>query len=258
MIPLLLTLALQTPSPTAEARALIDQGEVEAAIASLEALTGALPLEETVRRYEALGIAYALVAEEGSGDERAVRAYAKLLSIEPYHTLPYTLSPKATFPFERARKEAQNRAATTLRMGHPEVGVFDEVTSIDIELTSDPERWVSAVELCHRVQGTANPTCERRAAPAVGNHEIFEVPAVPARDDGGVLLLLSLSAFDQHGQEIYRARPLELPVGFAPPTAWYSNPWIWVGVGVAATIGTGVALAAVQPQNDQLRVVVPE
>src|ERR1043165_8144886 len=92
--------------------------DVDVARQALDAADHGGPLDHNanVTLWEQRGIAAAYV-----GDERAAgAAFDMLLALDPGHFLSYTLSPKATFVFEKVRNDSRARGLPALDVNRSE------------------------------------------------------------------------------------------------------------------------------------------
>src|SRR5262249_52506911 len=91
--------------------------DVDHARQALDAADGAGPLdhEDHSTLWEQRGIAAAYVDDERS----ASAAFDMLLALDPGHFLSYTLSPKATFVFEKVRNDSKARGVPALDVTWP-------------------------------------------------------------------------------------------------------------------------------------------
>ena len=85
--------------------------DLDAAKAAFDAAEHAGPLDHdsNVTLWEQRGIAAAYVDDEAA----ATAAFDMMLALDPGHFLSYTLSPKATFVFEKLRKEPRRAPMST-------------------------------------------------------------------------------------------------------------------------------------------------
>jgi hypothetical protein len=198
-----------------------------------------------IKRYEALGLARAFV-DDTPGAEAA---FQRLLLLAPAHSLSYTMSPKATFPFERARRSVASQPALEARLDPPPPSWWGDPLRLTLARVADPQDLIASFRLCSGIKGGGRPTCQLVPAPPVGERSPVELPPVarpPELVEGtGVFLQLTLVGLDAESSEVWRGpppeRPLELGVGFAPPEPWYTSPWTW---GIAAA-GTATVVTAV-------------
>ncbi len=248
----------------AQARDKLAAGDVDGALSALAAVSGPLSFDDVLARYQILGVARAY-SDDAAGAEEAFKT---LLILAPGAALPYTMSPKATFPFERARRALAGQPALELELEPEDVYGFDEPVRLDVARVSDPLAMVSSVRVCAHVKGAdAPPSCSTTPAPALGGHITVDVPAVTRPpslgDDEGVYLQVSLVATDAAGSEVWRGptpeRPRELPVGFATAPPWYLSPIAIGGYVGAAVVGTTVAIAALtvlRPSTSPVKAIV--
>lgn len=237
-------------TPRGDGRAQIERGaealaaqDVEQAAEPLKAADRGGPLDHRshIMLWELRGIA----AAYGDDEPTAKAAFARLLALDPSHFLSYTLSPKATFVFERVRNEqAQSPApavdvqwAPGLRVGAP--------IPLDVEVVADPAGFLARASLFVRTRG--EPTW-RAADLALDPQRPTRVVLPPVEAAKPTSLELHLRAYDATGNEVLAwaspEQPRELPLRYDPPTPWYRN---WWAIGIAGTIvalGTGAIVYA--------------
>lgn len=234
------------------AQVLLDELRMQEAAALLEKARAEGPFvwAEHVRLEELTGIAYAYL---GRIDE-AQAAFERALALDPRHAVSYTLSPKVTFVFERAREKASRRPRPALEVSWPGILSPQEVVPIDVEIAADPQQFFSTATLYHRLRGATEYSAAEVALPAPGERARIWVP--PAGVERDSILEIYLIARNQRGDEVLRwysaAEPRELTLRYIPPEAWYGKWWVWVAVGTAvaaASVGT-VLVATHEPDRN--------
>lgn len=228
---------------------LIDRGaaaltefRVDEALPLLEQARDAGPyaFADHVRLYEQLGIAYAYLEREGD----ALRAFETLLILDPGHLLSYTLSPRATFLFEKARTAAAARPRTAVDLSWPRTARTTEPLPVEIEVVADPGAVLATATLHMRARGDAGYRAVDVALPAVGGYRTVALPPLGVRADTAVELYLT--AFDAAGNEVLLwagpEQPRDVPLRYIAPTPWYRKWWVWAAVGSAVAIGTGTTV----------------
>ena len=225
--------------------------QVKEALASLERARASGPHRHAdhVRIYEQIGIAQSYLGAESA----ALDAFDMLLSLAPGHLLSYTLSPKATFVFERARKRAQSRPRPTLDVTWPRDLDVDEPIPIDIEVVSDPKSFLKRAELRVRRQGDEIFSAIDLQLPVSGTYQRIYVPALNTQRPE--ILEVYLTAFDDHGNEVFvwadPKRPREIGLNYRPPVAWYRKWWVWAIVGGVVAAGTGTTVYALSREPSE-------
>lgn len=227
------------------------EDDLEAAIELLGRASGGLPLEDVIRRYENLGVAQAYAGDAAAAE----RTFARLLAVAPGHVIPYTISPRATFVFEKVRRETAHQPPTVVRLELPESIAYDEAAVASLVCDADAYDLIARWELCQHVKNDAAPyRCQAAPAPPIGQRmrwTLLPVAAAAARtaaggDQPAALLQLALSGYDVDGNEVFRdpdrGRPREVPLSSAAEAAWYANPLLWSALSVAAV---GAALGTV-------------
>jgi hypothetical protein len=223
--------------------------DVDVARQALDAAERGGPLdhEANVTLWEQRGIAAAYVDDERT----ASAAFERMLALDPGHFLSYTLSPKATFVFEKVRNASKAHAGPAVDVRWPHGQRVGDPVPIDLEVVADPERflhratvfvrsrgeprWRAAdVALTHGPDRPAERGAERRIV----------LPPVSAA--GPVSLELYLRAYDDRGNEVLAwadpARPREIPLRYDPPTPWYANGWFYAAVATAAAAAVGITV----------------
>ena len=215
--------------------------EVDAARAALDAADRGGPLDHdaNVTLWEQRGIAAAYV-----DDERAAgAAFDMLLALDPGHFLSYTLSPKATFVFEKVRNDSKARGVPALDVNWPHGQRVGDPVPLDLEIVADPKRFLHRATVFVRTRGDAAWRAADVALAAGTDRRILLPPIQAARP---VSLELYLRAYDHRGNEVLTwadpARPREIPLRYDPPTPWYRRGWFYAAVGTAAAVAVGVTV----------------
>jgi hypothetical protein len=262
-VALLFAAAVPTSAPSELERGiqLLAGNDIPAAVVVLSGVRGPLALEDVVRLDENLGVALAYAGKSAEAERR----FGHLLAVEPGHVLPYSISPKATFVFEKVRREMAQRRATEALLETPAAAPFDREIALALTCRANALDLVASWQVCHRVKGSsADYQCVNRPGLPIGETATVTLPAVPASaavepaatapDKAPAVLQVALAGLDAQGNEVFRnpsrAQPREIPIGIAVPGPWYGNVWLWAAVGVvaiAAASGTAVAIWALQP-----------
>lgn len=247
-MPLLTVLAVAVTSAPASsieagARALA-QFQADEAVALLERARRAGPYrhDDHVRLYEQLGIAYAYLDRP----EEALAAFDMLLALDPGHAVAYTLSPKATFLFEKARRAAAERPVPAIDVAWPRDLAVTDPIPITVEVVADPKAFLRRAALGQRLRGA--PNYSRREfellAPGAHRREVLDPPDPAAA--GARTVEIYLVAFDERGNEVLRwgapERPREVALRHVPPAPWYGRWWVWSVAAAVLAAGTGAAV----------------
>ena len=217
--------------------------DVDQAKAPLDAADRGGPLdhESNITLWELRGIAAAYVDDQ----KTASSAFDMLLALDPSHFLSYTLSPKATFVFEKARNDVKLRGAPELDVNWPTGQKVGEPVPLDVEVIADPKHFLKSATIFVRTRGDR----DWRAADVTlktGRNTRITLPEVHA--DKPVSLELFLRAYDARGNEVlawaHPTRPREIPLRYDPPTPWYRKWWVIGIAGTAAALGTGITVYA--------------
>ena len=236
----------------AQGESALAQFQAETALGLLERAraAGPHPHDEYAKVFEQLGIAHAYLGQE----QPALAAFAMLLSLDPGHLLSYTLSPKATFLFERARRAAQAgpRPELAVSWDHRTLDVARPV-SLFVDVVADPRRFLRRATIYMRRRGQTRYQAIDLALPGPGQSRKVVLPALGLARPA--VLQLYVSAFDDRGNEVLRwgdaAGPRDVSLSYTPPTPWYKNWRIYAlaGAVVAAGVGVGVYVATHQPPS---------
>lgn len=218
--------------------------KVDQALADLQRARAAEPHrhETLVTINEQLGIAHAYLGNE----TEAMAAFEMLLALDPGHLLSYTLSPRATFVFERARSRARRPAAVDLSW--PRDLEVDDAIPVDVEVLADPATMLHRATLEVRTRGAATHRSFDLELAAPGEFRRVVLPELGvARPE---VLQLWLRAYDERGNEVLRwgsaEAPREIALGYRAPTPWYRTWWVWATAGTAVAIGTGTTVYLIQ------------
>jgi hypothetical protein len=226
------------PAKLAAGKQALDALKVDDAKAALDAVEAAGPLdrEHNVALWEQRGIAAAYVDDEAS----ATAAFDMLLALDPGHFLSYTLSPKATFVFEKVR--SAHHAAPELDVSWARGGKVGEPVPVGVEVLADPKQFLRHATLFVRTRGE---TSWRAADLTLGKGEQRVVlPAVDAKKP--LSLEVYLRAYDDRGNEVLTwadpVRPREIALRYDPPRPWYYNWKLLTAIGVAAVAAASVTV----------------
>jgi len=215
--------------------------DVDLAKLALDAADRGGPLDHdtNVTLWEQRGIAAAYVDDEAT----ASAAFDMLLALDPAHFLSYTLSPKATFVFEKVRGDSKARGVPALDVNWPHGQRVGDPVPVDLEVVADPKRFLSRATLFVRTRG--EPGWRAADVPLAGARE-RRIMLPPVTAGKPVSLELYLRAYDDRGNEVLTwadaARPREIPLRYDPPTPWYRRGWFFAAVGTAVAVGVGVTV----------------
>ena len=226
------------PQKLVESKQALDKLDVDDAKVALDAAEKSGPLDHAsnVALWEQRGIAAAYVDDE----DTAKHAFDMLLALDPGHFLSYTLSPKATFVFEKVR--TAQHAAPELDVTWERGGKVGEALPIGVEVLEDPKLFLRRATLFVRTRGETAWRAADLALLQRGAEERVLLPALHVHKP--VSLELYLRAYDEHGNEVLTwadpTRPREIALRYEPPTPWYKTWW-----GIGAMVVGGVAVASV-------------
>ena len=226
--------------------------EVDTAIAALDRAAAA-PLDHArhVLLWEQRGIAQAYLEREPD----ALASFDRLLALDPGHLLSYTLSPKATFVFEKARAAAAARGAPTLELRWPRDQRLGALVPLEVETVADPDSLLRRATIYVRTRGETTWRAADLSLAEPGKLERVRLPAVAGARPTS--LEIYAVASDDAGNEVLSwaspSRPREIPLRYDPPTPWYRTWWVWAAAGGVVAVGTGVAVyAAVWEPGDRV------
>ncbi len=219
------------------------KSDIDQATLELDAAERGGPLDHDnhVTLWEQRGLAAAYLEDEPA----AVAAFDMLLALEPSHFLSYTLSPKATFVFEKVRNSMKERGAPVLDVSWRHGQKVGEPVPLDVEIVSDPKQFLRRATVFVRTRGE---TSWRAADLTLGVRDSRVVlPSV--RADKPTSLELYVRAYDERGNEVLAwadpKRPRDIPLSYDPPQRWYRKWWVLAIGASVAVVGTGAIVYAV-------------
>ncbi|TMQ17498.1 MAG: hypothetical protein E6J91_10020 [Deltaproteobacteria bacterium] len=224
--------------------------DVDLARQALDAADRGGPLDHdaNVTLWEQRGIAAAYV-----DDERAAgAAFDMMLALDPGHFLSYTLSPKATFVFEKVRNDSKARGLPALDVNWPHGQRVGDPVPLELEVVADPKQFLHRATVFVRTRGDSGWRAADIALGRVADHRIL-LPPVDAQRP--VSLELYLRAYDDRGNEVLTwadpQRPREIPLRYDPPTPWYRRTWFYAAAGgvLAAAVGVTVYELTLAPPD---------
>jgi hypothetical protein len=190
--------------------------------------------------YEQLGIAYAYLGRESE----AMDAFAMLLVLDPGHLLSYTLSPQATFLFERARSESAAQPRPTVDVSWPRDLEVTRPVPLDVETIADPRALLERATLHVRIRGESGFRELELPLAAVGAYQRVLLPPVAATAPR--VIELYLTATDARGNEVLTwadpTRPREIALAYHAPVPWTRKWWVWALAGGVLAAGTGATV----------------
>lgn len=224
----------------AEGKRALARLDVDAARTALAAADHGGPLDHdaNVTLWEQRGIAAAYVDDEPT----ARAAFDMLLALDPSHFLSYTLSPKATFVFEKVRNTTRERGAPAVDINWPHGQRVGEPVPLDVEVVADPKRFLRRATVFVRTRG--EPAWRATDVALTAPERRVVLPPVTAAKP--VSLELYLRAYDDRGNEVLTwadaARPREIPLRYDPPTPWYRRTWFYALAAGVVAAGVGVTV----------------
>jgi len=202
--------------------------------------SGPLAHESNIQLWEQRGIAAAYIDDEPA----ATTAFDMLLALDPAHFLSYTLSPKATFVFEKVRDQIKSRGAPELELNWPRGQKVGDPVPLDVDVIADPKLFLDHATLFVRTRGDLAWRAADVSLGHVGTERRLVLPAVAA--DKPVSLEVYLRAYDPKGNEVFdwadARRPREIALRYDPPPPWYRKWWVIAIAGSVVALGTGVTV----------------
>lgn len=231
---------LAASAPLDDAEAALTAFDAEGALTALAdaRAAGTFTLPDHVRYFAALGVAHAYLEHE----DASLDAFVRLLRLAPGHAIPYTLPPRVTFLFERARKVAG--PPPRIDLGWPRGLRTDQPLPLVVEVLDDPRGVLDHARLFWRDDAEASFRSRRVELPPVGRYATVELPAFGAEVTTDRTRQMYLSAFDPSGDERLRVGDATAPLTVAQlaPTPWHSKWWVWTAIGTAVAAGTATAV----------------
>ncbi len=211
------------------------------AVSLLERARGEGPydLPTHLRLYEQLAIAYAFLERP----DDALKAFDRVLALSPGHAVSYTLSPKVTFLFERARNTHAGQPQLDLEVSWPKDIKGGAPLVVNVEKRFDVLELAINLALFSRTRGAPTFQPHPVPAPRPGQSVTVELPEESLGEEGSVVRELYLQATDAAGNEVFRwassALPREVTSVALVKQAWYQKWWVWSAIGVAVAGATG-------------------
>jgi tetratricopeptide (TPR) repeat protein len=226
-------------------RAALAKFEVEAATSAFDAAAKAGPLDydSNVALWEQRGIAAAYADDEPA----ALRAFDILLTLDPGHLLSYTLSPRATFVFEKARVAAARAKPPAVQLTWRRDARIGDPLPVDVEVLVDPKQHLSRATLLMRSRGEPSWRAIDFPLKPPGSYQRVTLPATSGTRPA--TLELYLRAFDGSSNEVLRwaspEAPRELALRYDPPEPWHRKWWVRATAGGVLAVATGIIVYAV-------------
>jgi tetratricopeptide (TPR) repeat protein len=240
VLPVLVLAVLGASTLEQGAKAVAEQSDD--AVKLLERAKGEGPYvySDYVRLYELLGIAYSYAERKSD----ALRAFEQVLALEPGHAVSYKLSPKATFLFEDARKQAAKHPSTGIDVQWPRDLDSGAAVPLDLSVIADPMGFLASAHVYWRVKGETDWQVETTEL-TNGHSARLVLPPQDVEKGKDSELELRVIGLDPKGNEVLRWGtedfPRELVERYRSPR-W---PWVLAGVSTFAAISVSVILAIV-------------
>ena len=249
LVPTIAALAMLAQSAShpglARGRELLGRFELEAALSALEEASkdSGYGYEENVALWEALGIARAYADRRQAAEE----AFVHLLAIAPNHVLNYTLSPKATFPYEAARRRLEREPVATIDYVWPRGQLAGDPLPVTVEVLRDKLGLMRTASVCAG-RGNAAMTCAPPLPVAPGPALVVTVSAPAEAPPAGETVAMYVVLYDEAGNVVQRSsdpkspRLLQLPP--REDRAWYRRWYTWAAAAGVLAVTTGIIVHA--------------
>lgn len=242
----LLLSVIQAPHPSlTQGREALARFDIEAAVTKLEAaaLEGGYDYEENVSLWESLGIARAYAERR----QDAEAAFVHLLAMAPTHALSYTLSPKATFPYEAARKQVERQSMAVVEYVWPRGQLAGDPLPVTIDVRRDRLGLMDTVTLC-AARGNAAMTCGVAAAIREGAPVTTTIAAPADTPSATETVAMMVVLRDAQGNVVQRsndaANPRLVQLPARESKAWYQRWYTWAAAAGVVAITTGLIVHA--------------
>lgn len=226
-------------------RELLGRFELEAALTALEeaALEPGYSYEDNVALWEALGIARAYAERRQAAEE----AFVHLLAIAPNHVLSYTLSPKATFPYEAARRRLEREPVAAIDYVWPRDQLAGDPLPVTVDVLQDRLGLMRKVSICAGRGGTAM-TCAPPLAVAVGQPAVSTISAPADTPTSTETVNAYVLLYDDRGNVVQRSSDPKTPRALQLPPresrAWYQRWYTWAAAAGVLAVATGIIVHA--------------
>ena len=201
-------------------------------------------------------------------DNRAYEALARLLNIDPEYTLPPHAAKSLVDLFDRVKDAYAQGLLKPVRVAHEAPGQVPSDAPVTLSATVSNMQSGFKVALHLRRAGAKRFHVEAMSERPGNRYVAVVQPVHLAPGAKPVVLQYYIEVTDAEGRRVQGVgnalEPLTLTVeppapavAVAAPPAWYTNPWIWVGVGVVVAGGATAAVIASQgPSTGSLPVTV--
>ncbi|HSI05941.1 MAG TPA: hypothetical protein VLC93_15755, partial [Myxococcota bacterium] len=238
-----LAVLAQTPSHAAlnRGRELLARFELEPALTALEAAAHerGYGYEDNVALWEALGIARAYADRRQAAEE----AFVHLLAIAPNHVLSYTLSPKATFPYEAARRRLERQPVAAIDYVWPRGQLAGDPLPVTIDILRDDLGLMRKASVC-AARGDTAVTCAPGLPTGVGKPAVSTISAPADTPVATETVALYVLLYDDAGNVVQRSADPKTPrLLQLPPRenrAWYQRWYTWAAAAGVLAVTTGI------------------
>jgi len=245
----------------------VDEGDFEDAVKTLQAGIDAPDLtdEQLAELYRLLGLSHLYLGNE----DKARDAFEKLLQARPDYELPKATPPKIRTLYARIKDDIRKRRVRPVTLtvsGVPEQSPGQAVT---VESRIDDMALGAKAKLFYRRSGAQNYSSidflRDRAERSLYRATIpaFELPEEASAYDLEYYVEVADAAQRRLAGRGDPFTPLTFRVTAKAvgetdkPTAWYANPWVWVGIGAGvAAVTTGAVILATQKPTGTLPITI--
>ena len=239
------------------AKAALDDVRPNDAVGYLSQAREPYEYENHVLLYELLGISYAYLDKV----DKAVSAFERMLALDSSRVLPYTLSPKVTFLFERARRTSKDRGDSMLDVSWPKDLRTKDTIPVTLEVLSDPLGLFHEATIYYRLRGAGWSRTKSHTLPR-GQLATVRLPALGAISQE-TQVELYVVVTDTRENQVHligsETRPRIVNLQYQAPSEWFEKWWVWAAVAgvVAGGVGAAVLLDSDPPSSVGGRFEVP-
>ncbi len=246
----------------------VDDGDFEDAVKTLEAGIDAPDLtdEQLAELYRLLGLAHLYLGNE----VKARDAFEKLLQARPDYELPRATPPKIRTLYTRIKDDIRKRRVRPVTLTVSGVPEQKPGLAVTVESRIDDMALGAKAKLFYRRSGAQNYSSidfmRDRADRSLYRATIpaFELPEEASAYDLEYYVEIADAAQRRLAGRGDPFTPLTFRVNARAtvgetdkPTAWYSNPWVWVGIGAGVVaVTTGAVILATQKPTGTLPITI--
>ena len=245
----------------------VDEGDFEDAVKTLQAGIDAPDLtdEQLAELYRLLGLSHLYLGNE----DKARDAFEKLLQARPDYELPKATPPKIRTLYARIKDDIRKRRVRPVTLTVSGVPDQSPGQAVTVESRIDDMALGAKAKLFYRRSGAQNYSSidflRDRAERSLYRATIpaFELPEEASAYDLEYYVEVADAAQRRLAGRGDPFTPLTFRVTAKAvgetdkPTAWYANPWVWVGIGAGvAAVTTGAVILATQKPTGTLPIMI--